>query len=219
MADDQDPPTAVAARVIARRPSLWLLLRIWGAIGFQSFGGGASTVFLIRRAFVERSGWLSEEEFALSWNLCLMAPGINLVALTVLIGRKLGGNGGIAASLAGLLLPSAAITCLLTAGFQVVQRLPAIQAMLHGVVPATGGIMLVVAVRFFQPLLKQGRQEGIFRLVITLLIIMVVGAAVIIFKVPVALLIIGAALAGVLLFRNPPATASMQPQPPAREEL
>ncbi|MEO6889590.1 MAG: chromate transporter, partial [Ktedonobacteraceae bacterium] len=138
---------------------------------------------------------------------------------TVLIGRKLGGVRGIAASLAGLLLPSAAITCLLTAGFQVVQRLPAIQAMLHGVVPATGGIMLVVAVRFFQPLLKQGRQEGIFRLVITLLIIMVVGTAVIIFKVPVALLIIGAALAGVLLFRNPPATASMQPQPPAREEL
>ncbi|HCJ32793.1 MAG TPA: hypothetical protein DHV65_00615, partial [Ktedonobacter sp.] len=45
------------------------------------------------------------------WNLCIFTPGINLVALTVLIGRKLGGTWGIVVSLAGMLLPSAMVTC------------------------------------------------------------------------------------------------------------
>jgi len=64
---------------------------------------------LIQRTFIDRHKWLSIEEFAYFWNLCVLTPGINLIAVTVLIGRKLGGVGGIAVSLAGLLLPSALI--------------------------------------------------------------------------------------------------------------
>src|SRR5438270_13620423 len=126
--------------LIVSEPTPWLLLRIWVSIGLQSFGGGASTTFLIQRAFVEKYRWLSIEEFMYFWNLCVLTPGINLVALTVLIGRKLGGAWGIAVSLSGLLLPSATITCLLTAGFASMQHVAVVQAMLRGVVPATGGI-------------------------------------------------------------------------------
>src|ERR1051326_3891465 len=92
-------------------PGTWKLFRIWTGIGLQSFGGGASTTLLIQRAFIDKYGWLTLEEFAHLWNLCIFTPGINLVALTVLIGRKLGGVRGIVASLAGMLLPSALITC------------------------------------------------------------------------------------------------------------
>src|SRR3989442_15706841 len=119
------------------RPGKWQLFRIWASIGLQSFGGGASTTLLIQRAFIEKYKWLSMEEFAHLWNLCILTPGINLVALTVLIGKKLAGTRGIAASLAGLLLPSAIITCLLTAGFKTVENQPAVQAILRGVIPAT----------------------------------------------------------------------------------
>src|SRR5216683_30897 len=87
-------------------PGKWQLFRIWASIGLQSFGGGASTTLLIQRAFIDKHKWLSIEEFMHLWNLCILTPGINLVALTVLIGRKLGGAWGIAVSLAGLLLPS-----------------------------------------------------------------------------------------------------------------
>jgi chromate transporter len=45
------------------RPGKWHLFRIWASIGLQSFGGGASTTFLIQRAFIERHQWLSMEEF------------------------------------------------------------------------------------------------------------------------------------------------------------
>src|ERR1700724_3996479 len=99
----------------------WQLFRIWASIGLQSFGGGASTTFLIQRTFIEKHSWLTMEEFLHLWNLCLLTPGINLVALTVLIGKKLGGAWGIVASLAGMLVPSAAITCLLAAIFKQIE--------------------------------------------------------------------------------------------------
>src|SRR6266566_945527 len=104
-------------------PGKWQLFRIWASIGLQSFGGGATTTLLIQRAFIEKHRWLSIEEFMHLWNLCILTPGINLVALTVLIGRKLGGAWGIVVSLAGLLLPSATITCLITVGFSSILHL------------------------------------------------------------------------------------------------
>jgi chromate transporter len=194
-----------------RQPTHWQLFRIWAAIGLQSFGGGASTTFLIQQTFIEKRGWLSMEEFLRLWNLCLLTPGINLVAVTTLIGKKLGGVGGIAVSLAGLLLPSAAITCLLTAGFQSVEHLPAVQAMLKGIVPATGGIMLVVAVRFAAPLMKRGWSEGKIMLLASVITILAVAATLIILKLSVVIVIIGAALLGSGLFR-PPAQPTSAPQ-------
>src|SRR5258708_8948450 len=120
-------------------PGIWRLFFIWGSIGLQSFGGGASTLLLIRQAFIEKHAWVEEEEFLRFWSLCLMTPGINLIGLTILIGRKLGGVRGIVASLTGLLLPSAVITCLLTAGFTPLEHPPVVQATLQGGISSTAG--------------------------------------------------------------------------------
>lgn len=190
------------------QPTLRQLFRIWAAIGLQSFGGGASTTFLIQQTFIEERGWLSMEEFLRLWNLCLLTPGINLIAVTTLIGKRLGGARGIAVSLAGLLLPSATITCLLTAGFQSVEHLPAVQAMLKGIVPATGGIMLVVALRFAVPLMKSGWNEGKIILLASIMMILVVAVALIALKLSVVIVIVGAALLGSGLFRPPAHPAS-----------
>lgn len=154
------------------------------------------------------------EEFLRFWNLCLLTPGINLIAVTVLIGKKLGGVWGIAVSLAGLLLPSAAITCLLTAGFQSVEHLPAVQAMLKGIVPATGGIMLVVALRFAVPLMKSGWNAGKIVLLASVMMILTVAAALIVLKLSVVVVIVGAALLGSGLFRPP-----VLPAPASQEQL
>jgi len=103
-------------------PDAWTLLRLWTGIGLKSFGGGASTQLLIRRTFVDEHGWVGDAELAHLWNLCQFTPGINLISLTVLIGRKLGGTRGILLSVLGLLLPSAIVTCCLTAGFEALRR-------------------------------------------------------------------------------------------------
>jgi len=193
------------------RPGKWQLFRIWASIGLQSFGGGASTTFLIQRAFIEKHKWLSMEEFLYLWNLCILTPGINLVALTVIIGKKLGGTWGIAISLAGMLLPSAAITCLLAAIFLQVENIAAVQAVFRGVIPATGGIMLVVGLNFALPLIRKGYKEGIFFLLISGVITFACAFAVIFLKLSVIFVVLGAAILGSIIF-------SSKSTPPLYEE-
>ena len=184
------------------RPGKWQLFRIWVSVGLQSFGGGASTQFLIQRAFIEKHRWMSMEEYTHLWSLCILTPGINLVALTILIGRKLGGAWGIIISLAGLLLPSAIITCLLTAGFKTVEHQPAVQAIVRGVVPATGGIMLLVALNFALPIIRRGKKEGAVFSLTSAVLILACALAVILLKVSVIIVILGAVLSGSLFFSS-----------------
>ncbi len=182
------------------RPGKWELFRIWASIGLQSFGGGASTTFLIQRAFIEKHRWLSIEEFLHLWNLCILTPGINLVALTVLIGRKLGGTWGIVVSLAGMLLPSAIITCLLAAIFKQIEYIEAVQAVLRGVIPATGGIMLLVGLNYALPLIRRGYKEGILYLLMSSVIIIACALVVILLKLSVIVVVLSAAFLGALFF-------------------
>src|SRR5947208_11493694 len=187
-----------------QRPGKWQLFRIWASIGLQSFGGGASTTFLIQRAFIEKHKWLSMEEFSYLWNLCILTPGINLVALTVLIGKKLGGAWGIAMSLAGMLLPSATITCLLAAIFKQIEHVAAVQAVLRGVIPATGGIMLLVGLNFALPLIRRGYKEGVLYLLASSVLIIACALAVIVLKLSVIIVLLGAVLLGALFFSPGP---------------
>lgn len=189
------------------RPSIWLLFRIWASIGLRSFGGGSSTTLLIQRDFIEKYQWLSMEEFTHLWSLCVLTPGINLVAVTVLIGKKLGGAWGIVASLAGMLLPSALITCLLTALFQHIEHLAAVQAVLRGVIPATGAIMLLVGLNFLHPLTARARSEGVFHALASVALIALCMLSIILFKLPVIAVVLGTALLAAL-FLSPRAAPS-----------
>ncbi len=185
------------------RPGAWRLFLIWAGIGLQSFGGGATTTLLIQREFVEKHNWMTMEEFAHYWNLCLFAPGINLVALTILIGRKLGGIPGIFSSLAGMLIPSATITCLIVAGFQQVEHNHITQAVLKGVVPATGGVMLLVGFNFAFPQVSRAYKEGPLNLGLTITTIAISTLAIIVLQIPVFMVILGVSLLGIVLFTRP----------------
>jgi chromate transporter len=186
-------------------PSPWQLFRLWAAIGFQSFGGGASAQFLIQRAFIEKHGWLTAEEYLHLWGLCILTPGINMIALTVLIGRKMAGVAGIVASVAGLLLPSATITCVLAALFEHLAGVAAVQQALRGIVPATGGVMLLVGANFARPLLRRGYDEGAPALLASCALIIACALAVILLKLSIIVVILGAIGLGALLFTRRPA--------------
>jgi chromate transporter len=144
---------------------------VWLSLGLQSFGGGVATLALIRRAVVDRHRWISEAEFSRYWALVQLAPGINLLALTILIGRKTGGAAGIALALLGLLLPSAGVALLLTAFYAHVQHLPAVRAAVRSMIPATVGLGLLTAVQIARPLLRESRREGRLSFALSLLLV------------------------------------------------
>ena len=190
------PPADAAA------PGAWTLLRLWSGIGLKSFGGGASTQLLIRRTFVDERGWVGDAELAHLWSLCQFTPGINLISLTILIGRKLGGTRGIVASVLGMLLPSAIVTCCLTAGFEALRHSSALHAILRGVVPATAGIMAVVAVGFARPVFGLVWKEGSVALLASLLLVVATALAIVVLKVSVIVVVAVVALLGAAFFTS-----------------
>jgi chromate transporter len=154
------PQTENEQLLTAGRPSPVSLLRIWTVIGVQSFGGGSATLYLIRRVAVERHGWITDEDFTRYWGICQIAPGINILGLVILIGWRVAGAVGAAVSLAGLLLPSAAITVALTSIYAGIREAPVVRAAIAGVVPATVGLGLLMAFTMVRPLLNRARREG-----------------------------------------------------------
>jgi chromate transporter len=107
---------------------------------------------------------MTETEFVRTWALAQISPGINLVKLTALIGYKLRGWAGVITAMVGLLLPSGAVTVLMTAGFSIIRNQPLVQAAMRGILPATIGLSLAMGVQMARPLLTQAHLEGSFRL-------------------------------------------------------
>jgi len=152
------------------RPGLWDLFITWLGLGIQSFGGGSATFYLVRQTSLAR-GWLDDDEFTRAWALAQVSPGINLMKLTILIGKRLRGWPGLIVSVSGLILPSALVTVLMTAGFSAIRGQPLIQAAMRGIFPATIGLSLAMAVQMGWPLLARARKEGRARLAAHVLVL------------------------------------------------
>jgi chromate transporter len=113
------------------------------------------------------------------------------------------------------------VTCLLAAGFEVVQHYPVVHAILRGVIPATAGIMGVVGVNFAQPLIRQARKEGWQSLSISSAIMLLSALALILFKLSVITVLVGVALLGVVIFTpwRPSATHPVPGQAPEDQSV
>jgi chromate transporter len=133
------------------------LTRSWVAVGTQSVGGGTSTLLLIRRLAVDRERWMSAREFGEAWALSQLSPGIHLVALAGLIGRRAAGWRGVAAAVAGMMIPAATITVALTAAYGVIAESPVARAALAGIAPVTGGMTIATAALLVRATARHGR--------------------------------------------------------------
>jgi len=78
-------------------------------LGLTSFGGPVAHVGYFRRAFVERLGWVTEDEFAGWVALCQFLPGPASSQLGFCLGMQRGGVGGALAAFVGFTLPSAVV--------------------------------------------------------------------------------------------------------------
>jgi chromate transporter len=166
------------------------LAKAWIAVGSQSVGGGASTLFLIRRLIVERHQWVSPRAFTEDWALSQLSPGIHLVALAGLLGNRIAGWRGVAISVGGMMIPAAFVTAALTAAYGTIADLPVAQAALAGMGPATGGMTAGLAL----VMIREARQHG--RAFILDLIVVLAAFAILSFTRTSSILVI---LAGALI--------------------
>jgi chromate transporter len=181
-----------------RPPALWRLFRVWFQLGLQSFGGGMATLFMIRRATVEQERWLTADEFTRDWALCQAAPGINLICMTILIGRQVASIPGALVAVAGLLLPSVAITITMTALYASFRDSTLLQSALNGIVPATVGLGLLLSTSMARPLLAASRRESTLSLLVSIGLLVGSALALLVWHLPVILVLCTAGFIGAL---------------------
>jgi chromate transporter len=169
------------------------LARIFIAVGTQSVGGGASTLFLLRRFLVERHRLISEREFNEAWALCQLSPGIHLVALAGLLGQRIAGARGVIVAVSGMMVPAAIITATMTAAYGGIADHPLARAALAGMAPATGGMTIGLAI----VLVRGARRHGL-RAVLDFGLVIIAFAVLLLTTISSAVFIVAAAAFGAL---------------------
>ncbi|HEX7855239.1 MAG TPA: chromate efflux transporter [Sphingobium sp.] len=77
-------------------PTFQEMTRVFGRIGFLSFGGPAGQIALMHKELVDDRDWISEERFLQALNFCHLLPGPEAQQLATYIGWRLHGvRGGI----------------------------------------------------------------------------------------------------------------------------
>ena len=190
----------MSAAVAQARPNLGRLFLTWLRIGATSYGGGAVVQYLIQENFIHKHRWLSAEEYARILAMCQITPGLTLIAITITIGMRLGGWRGVLVSVAGLILPSAAITVAMTAVYAGMRDLPPVQAALRSVFAAIVGISLATSWRNVSPILANNRRRGVPTLLAALVILAASVFLFLVFKPPVIVLYLLGGLCGALSY-------------------
>lgn len=181
-------------RPLTERPRALDILRTWFTIGTQSIGGGASTLFLMRLLLVERRRWLTAREFLEDWAISRLSPGIHLVALAGLLGRRVGGGRGSALSVIGMMLPAGLITAAMSAGYGYVRDEPVVRAALAGMGPASVGLTLGVTFALARTAVRRGR-----RAVVDWSVLVVAAAVGTLVTSPITIILAGAVIGAIAL--------------------
>lgn len=176
------------------------LFYAWLHIGFTSFGGGSVTFYLIQETFIYKEKWITNEEYTRLLGMCQIVPGINILAITIMIGKQLAGGMGVVVSLAGLFLPSAIITVIIAAIYASFSEFSRVQAALRAVFAAIFGISLATNWRNIKPILESNHKRGLSYLVIVLGIMIGSASIYIFFNPPVIALYLLGGLCGAVLY-------------------
>ncbi|MCL2810490.1 MAG: chromate transporter [Clostridia bacterium] len=117
-------------------------------IGTFTIGGGYAMIPIMQTEFVQRLGWLEEEEFIDIITLAQAAPGAMVINLSVYLGHMLFGFWGAALALVGSALPSFLIMGVIALFFaQLKERFSIVERMFVAVKPVVAGIIFAAAVR------------------------------------------------------------------------
>lgn len=131
-----------------------VLFLLFSRIGLSSFGGGVPA--WMHRELVETRGWLAELDFsaALAWARIL--PGANAVNLAVLVGHRLMGVAGAAASVMGLLVgPSLVVIGLASLARRFGSSI-VLDAALEGAAAASAGLLIAIALKSGARIVRTG---------------------------------------------------------------
>ncbi len=189
-------------------PTISELFRVFGRIGFLSFGGPAAQISLMHQELVERRPWLDEQTYLRALSLCMLLPGPEAMQLATYAGWRLKGvAGGLIAG--GLfVLPGAVVMAVLVGLYASYGDLPLVQAGFLGI-KAT---VIVIVLQALHKLSRKALTDGHYRVIAALGFL-----AIFVFNLPFPLIILAAATWGYVTAKHhggtpaPPSPALARP--------
>lgn len=117
----------------------------------QGFGG---VLPVAQRELVERTGWLSKEEFLETLAVAQVLPGPNIINMGLMIGDRFFGWRGALAAMGGMLLLPLAVVLLLAALAAQASSLPWVAGALRGMAVVAAGLIVSTALKLLPALRK-----------------------------------------------------------------
>jgi chromate transporter len=184
--------------VAHKPPGLFDLALAFGRVGLLSFGGGSASQLFLRRELVWKHGWITEDEYNRMWQLSKLTIGIQQIGQVILYGRKLAGWRGIAIGVAGFLVPSVALTILVSIALVAVIGNRYVEDALRLVIPLTGGMTMAIAFQMWNPQLPSSTRKWL-HLAAQAVMVLICSLLVGVLHVPVPLVMAAALLLGAAL--------------------
>ncbi|MDD2392762.1 MAG: chromate transporter [Eubacteriales bacterium] len=120
-----------------------------------TFGGGFVIVSLMKKRFVDKEGWIGEEEML---NLAVIAqssPGAIAVNASVLVGWKLLGFTGAVTAVFGTILPPLIILSLISLSYKAFRENEIVRAVLKGMMTGVAAVIIDVVISMAGKILKE----------------------------------------------------------------
>jgi chromate transporter len=144
----QPIPDGEASRA---RPGMRELFLAFAGVSVMGFGG---VMPWARRMLVEQRNWLNPLEFNEAYSLSQFLPGGNILNLAVVIGQRFRGAAGALVAVAGLLAGPVVIVSLVGLLYLRYGDSEAVHGALAGVAAGAAGLILSMAAKMAEPLLR-----------------------------------------------------------------
>lgn len=123
----------------------------FGMLSLLAIGGAITTAPDMQRYVVGENGWISELQFTASVAIAQAAPGPNVLFVAV-VGWNVAGLAGVAATLAGSLLPSTTLALAATRYSEQRRESRFVRAITAGLAPLTLGLLLATGWILTEPI-------------------------------------------------------------------
>jgi chromate transporter len=141
----------------------------FGMLSLLAVGGAITTAPDMQRYVVGERGWLTDAQFTASVALAQAAPGPNLLFVAV-VGWNIAGLAGVAATLAGSLLPSTTLALAASRWGEQHRDSRAMRAFTTGMAPLTLGLLLATGWVLTEPV--RGSLGAMLLVPLTVLLLM-----------------------------------------------
>lgn len=131
-------------------------------IGALTFGGGYAMVPLFRSEYVEKSGWITDEDMLNMIALSQSIPGAIAVNCSILVGHKLRKIKGALVAVTGSVLPSLITLTAVTFVYEAVRDNAYVAGALRGIRAAVVALLVSAFLGFMKPFYKDALAMAAF---------------------------------------------------------